>query len=272
MDQGKIKNWILLVLLLLDLALGALLLAGAAERANYRRLGEESLFAVLRQRGLTPGEALELPDTSPKSWHLERSLQTEETLAARLLGTATARDQGGNIYTYTGENGTASFRGTGEFEIDFTRPLDPGRNAGDLVLRTLERLGLDAREEDLSVQTAEEGQVYTALCRWQEAVVWNCRVRFTFTEAGLVRISGQRLFDTAGEETDTAYSAYTAVLCFLDSEFAGQAGTLEAILPGYTMSVPMSGSCTLQPVWVLETDAGRFQVNAVTGRTEQLAE
>lgn len=272
MDRGKIKNWILLVLLLLDLALGALLLAGATEQASYRKLGEESLFEVLRQRGLTPGEALELPESSPGSWHLERSLQAEETLASRLLGAVTAQNQGGNIYTYTGENGSASFRGTGEFEIQFTDPLEPGGNPRRLVLQTLESLGLDAREEDLSVRDTAEGEVYTALCRWQEALVWNCRVRFTFTEAGLAWISGQRLFDTAGEETAGAYSANTAVLCFLDSEYAGMAGTLEAILPGYTMSVPMSGSCTLQPVWVLQTDAGYFQVNAVTGRTERLAE
>ena len=272
MERSKIKNWILLVLLLLDLALGALLLTGAAERAGYQRLGEESLFSVLRQRGLRPGEDLELPETSPKSWNLERSLQTEEALVSRLLGQVTVQDQGGNIYAYTGENGSASFRGTGEFEVQFHTPLESGRDAEDQALWALERLGLDARAEDLTVRETEEGVVYTALCRWQEDVVWNCRVRLTFAEGRLSRISGQRLFDTAEETAESAYSAYTAVLCFLDSEFAGNAGTLEAILPGYTLSVPMSGSCTLLPVWVLETDAGRFQVNAVTGRTEQLME
>ena len=272
MERGKIKNWILLVLLLLDLALGALLLTGAAEEAGYRRLGEESLFSVLRQRGLDPGKDLELPEAGAGTWHLERSLQTEEALASRLLGQVETLDQGGNIYVYTGERGSASFRGTGEFALHFEKPLDPGRDPGALVVQTLERLGMDAREEDLAVRETEEGQEYTALCRWQGAVVWNCRVRFLFTEAGLAEVSGLRLFDVSGEEGDGAYSAYTAVLCFLDSEFAGTAGTLEAILPGYTLSVPMSGSCTLQPVWILETDAGRFQVNAVTGRTEQLTE
>ena len=272
MERGKIKNWILLVLLLLDLALGALLLAGAVEKASYRRLGEEQLFAVLRQRGLTPGEDLELPEAGSGSWHLERDLQTEETLASRLLGAVETRDQGSNTYTYIGEKGSASFRGTGEFEVRFEKPLDPGRNPGALVVQTLERLGLDAGEEDLAVRETGAGREYTALCRWQGAAVWNCRVRLTFTEEGLTEVSGQRLFDTAGETAENSYSAYTAVLCFLDSEFAGNAGTLEAILPGYTLSVPMSGSCTLQPVWILETDAGRFQVNAVTGRTEQLTE
>ena len=62
-----------------------------------------------------------------------------------------------------------------------------------------------------------------------------------------------------------------AVLAFLVFAYCylhpGQPdGTVDLIWPGEL------GSCTLQPVWVLVTDAGRFQVNAVTGRTERLTE
>lgn len=165
----------------------------------------------------------------------------------------------------------ASFRGTGEFEF----VLDSGALDGeskDTVLQALRKLELEADAADFNIQSGVEGDVVDVVCCWQGNPVWNCRIRFFFRGETLWRISGQRIFDIAAEETGDCFSATWAVLCFLESDSAGAATVLETVAPGYTMSVLSSGSCRLQPVWLLETDVGQFQINAVTGQTEQLTE
>lgn len=271
MDTGKIKNIIILVLLMLNAALGTLLVTDKLAQSRFYREAEENFFLSLEQRGLVAGETLNLPEEMPRAWSLERDIQAEERMAVAFLGTVRGEDQGGNAYYYEGRGGVASFRGTGEFEF----VLDSGeRGSGsrDVVLQALRKLGLEADAADFVVQPGTEGDIVDVICRWQGSPVWNCRVRFFFRGEILWRISGQRMFDTATVEPGDCFSATQAVLRFLESDGAAAAAVLESVTQGYTMSVLSSGSCRLQPVWLLETDAGRFQVNAVTGLTEQLAE
>lgn len=270
MDTGKIKNIIILVLLLLNAALGALLLSDKLAQDHFYREAEENFFLALEQRGLAAGTDLSLPDVMPQAWSLERDPAVEQRMAETLLGSVRREDQGGNVYCYEGDTGTASFRGTGEFEFVLELARDSG-NSRDTVLWILQKLGMEASAADLSVQPGTEGDVVDVICRWQGSQVRNCRVYFYFRGDILWRISGQRMFDIAAEEPGNYLSATRAVLCFLESDMAA-ASVLESVTPGYAMSVLASGSCRLQPVWILETDTGMFQVNAVTGLSEQITE
>ncbi len=270
MDTGKLKNIIILALLLLDLTLGGLLAADRMHQRSYQKTAEAAFTQTLEQRGVQLKTEI-LPEESLRVWNLSRDSQKEAAVAAALLGETDCQEKGGSIFRYTGEKGTAEFRGTGDFEVDFTptRVCKAG-GEGDMVRQLLEQLGVSADSSQIRQETVGQETAITALCSWQGDPVWACQVRFFFREDGLYRIDGQRLFDTTAGETGDAISAMTAVLYFVNSEYGGQIHEITGVQAGYAASVPTSGSCVLQPTWRLDTDGGSFSVNAVTGRTEKI--
>lgn len=270
MDTGKLKNIMILALVLFDLALGGLLVKDQIHQRRYQKTAETAFVQTLEQRGVRL-ETESLPTESLRVWNLSRDSQKEATVAMALLGKTECQEKGGSIFRYTGEKGTAEFRGTGDFEVNFTptRVCKAG-GEGDMVRQLLEQLNVSADSSWIRQETVGQETAITALCSWQGNPAWACQVRFFFREDGLYRIDGQRLFDTATGEAGDTISAMTAVLYFVNSEYGGQISKITSVQAGYATSVPTSGNCVLQPTWRLDTDDGNFYVNAVTGRTEKI--
>ena len=129
MDTSRLKNIAILILLALDLAF--LVLVGL-NRYEAGRAGQEEkreLAALFHSAGIEV-EAEELPDAvTPELLLLSRDPEAEHALVTALLGEATLTDQGGNIYSYENQAGSALFRGSGEFEFRFARLEGSGVSA-----------------------------------------------------------------------------------------------------------------------------------------------
>lgn len=256
MDRGKVKTAVIVILLVLDVLLGALLLWQTAVTRKIQNDAFENLKTVLHNNGV---ELLleELPSAEGVySMQSERDRAVEAALAGVLTGSEQGVDQGGNIFCYTGPMGEAQFRGSGEFEVLFTAAAsDPEA----LVAEALEDYGI--------------GLSHGILCQQVEGrSIFNCMLEMNYADAKPVSLTGRLV---AGEflavMDEPAMDASTALLRFIaDLEDYGFICTeITSMELGYTMSAMVTGKFRLTPVWSVITDTGEYYVNAVSGAVER---
>ena len=117
MDRSRLKNIIILILVLVNgFLLASLAQRRSAERDASRRTAEQ-LAALFQADGMVLDARAISRDAPPDGVALSRATALEEQAAAFLLGDAlTSSDQGGGIYHYAGAAGEALFRSSGSFE------------------------------------------------------------------------------------------------------------------------------------------------------------
>ena len=210
MERFRLKNIIILILVLLNaFLLFSLAQRRASERDAFRRTAEQ-LSALFQEDGMTlePGAISQaLP---PDGVSLTRDTALEEQAAAFLLGDGPASsDQGGGIFHYAGAAGEALFRSSGGFEA-----------AGTLAEGDVEDVCRDfcrAFSYDVpDIRLDEEGSgVFTAQGVYNKLPVFNCTVTFTVEQGVLTAVSGTLLPKTGTAVSGEApLSAAGALLAF----------------------------------------------------------
>jgi hypothetical protein len=273
MNGAKIKNLIILMLLLVNVFLFGLVLTDRHEAAAGREAAWDDLAAVFQESGivLSPGvrEAVALQGCS-----LRRDTDSEASLASNLLGAVSAEDQGGNIYYYKGEKGEATFRGTGEFSI-LLNPgtVESGHDPVQTAVAVLKKIGVRCDPDSAEVKEPGEGASVTLTVSWQEDPVYNAQVTLTFSGGSLYLISGRRMLDTMASRGETGLAPETLLMRFLDAIHEGGyvCSAVESLRCGYIVSVSISGDADLIPVWRVDTDAGPYYLNGLTGKEESLS-
>jgi hypothetical protein len=221
MEWRKVKNIIILVLLLVN---GFLLVIVGARWGEVRRYEQSALtqaVQVLEQngisvdsRGLSGAERL-------AGCTVERSISGEQELAAALLGTeVSVRNQGGGLYTYTSGDSEVIFRVGGQLEAHMG--AESRWDADDpeaFALRLAEEMGLAVTGADARLQN---GSGTVTLCQSREGVpIYTCRLKFVFSAGRLISLSGTV---AVGEERPVEEQAVlglpTALLRFLEGVLA----------------------------------------------------
>lgn len=188
MERFRLKNIIILILVLLNaFLLFSLAQRRASERDAFRRTAEQ-LSALFQEDGMTlePGAISQaLP---PDGVSLTRDTALEEQAAAFLLGDGPASsDQGGGIFHYAGAAGEALFRSSGGFEAAGT--LAEG-NVEDVCRDFCRAFSYDVPD----IRLDEEGSgVFTAQGVYNKLPVFNCTVTFTVEQGVLTAVSGTLL-------------------------------------------------------------------------------
>lgn len=275
MDTAKIKNLIIVILLLLNVFLLISALSDRAESQNAAREALETTRQVLQSRGINLEEALDTYIETPSVYRLRRDMTAEQEKMDRLLGDCGSSDLGGNIWFYSAAGGQASLRGTGELDV----LLETGRYpAGSSRLKTvekvLERLGMEAWPDSVLERDNGGAVVLELDAGWNGCRVYNARMSFTFSANELIMLSGTRLLDQAEDlGSGEVMDLLTVTMRFV--EVVEQEGhvcnELRGVDVGYLMSVTVSGESTLTPLWHFSTDTGDIYINALTGKTETIA-
>ena len=276
MEWYRLKNIIILILLLLN---GFLLVLAAArwrEAAQYDRKALEQTVEVLALRGvevdpdgLSP--AGELPPLS-----LERDLEAEQKLVRALLNEAVEADnRGGGLYLYRGALGEVSVRAGGELSAalaDSPRwdAADPESHAAGL----LRKMGVSA--QPLGRSTGEGRTAVRFRQVWNKVPVFTCEVEFIYENGRLRAIQGTLL--TAGqasEEAGETLSVPTALLRFLDGVTAtgDVCSAIRSMEAGYrAASQPLSGSVRLTAVWLVSSNTADYYLDGTTGALTRLTD
>lgn len=188
MDRFRLKNLIILILLLLNgFLLFSLAQRRAAERDAFRRTAEQ-LTALFQEDGMTLDPDAISTDDPPEGVTLTRDTALEERAASFLLGeTLTSSDQGGGIYHYSGAGGEALFRSSGGFEVSGALAAEDAEDACRSFCRTFSYEAPDIRLD-------EEGSgVFSAAAVYDRLPVFNCSVTFTIEKGALTAVSGTLL-------------------------------------------------------------------------------
>lgn len=262
MDRARLKNLIILILLLLN---GCLLFSLAqrrtADRNAFRRTVEQ-LVALFAEDGMTLDPDTISTDNPPDGVSLARDTALEEQAAAFLLGEGlSASDQGGGIYHYAGAAGEALFRSSGGFEAS---GVLAEKDAGDVCrdfCRTFSYEVPDIRLDE------EDGGVFTAPAVYGGLPVFNCSVTFTIEKGVLTAVSGTLLPKTgtpAPEEEPLSAAGALVAFQRMRRESAVVASTVTETLLCYELQTS-GAAMSLSPVWRVVTDTEDYYVNCRTG-------
>ena len=275
MDKSKIKNFIILLLAIVNIFLLFIVLKNAANERETEKYKLEALESVLAENGIVLSKNVELPKKIPTEITLSRNLMREKRKISALIGSSDAQDLGGNIFYYNGSTGQANSRGTGEFELMLTGseyPLDD--EPLKICQSAVKKRGIEVADMRLKSDADDSAPVVIMTCAWNGTPIYNAAIRFDFTIDRLFIISGMRPLDTevSVREYESYSDSVTVLMSFL--EYIRQANIVCSeiinVELGYYSSVSASGSCVLRPVWCIETDTGEYYINAQTGRPEGL--
>ena len=235
----------------------------------------EALETVLSERGITLSPGIKLPETVPSLLSLKRDMETEKHMLSALIGSCSVLDQGGNIFFYSGSDGDAKFRGTGEFEIKLNSGvISKGRDPAAAAKTALKKLGLESGDTQPLVTSDGIDTTVVLICSWDGTDIYNARVTFYFTADNLLIISGTRPLDTKSAVKSSANypDSVTILMNFLESiqQTGHICSEITELKIEYNMSSAVSGNCTLKPVWCITTNSGLYYIDAETGKAENI--
>lgn len=277
MDSVKVKNFIILVLVIVNLALLVVVVRDSMRGSEQRRDAIEGAAGILSGYGIGVSEDADLSEREASVYSLSRSEGMEQQAAESILGSVEKTDRGGGIMYYTGALGEATFRSTGGVELQFygiSAPQTDDPKA--MALEYTHILGATEAKDDgaVSVTAGASSTTVEVCCAWLDARIINCRLTFTFKEGKLLYISGSRpLGETVSEQEARIIDVPTVLMRFIEltQEKGMVCSMLEELELCYVYTASASGGGSLSPVWRLVTDTGELYVNALSGKEEAVS-
>ena len=261
METHRLKNIIILTLLLVNAFLLGTLGMRQAQQSAAQRQAREELIKLFAAEGVALSPSAVSFDPPPSSLTLERDPAAEKAAAAAFLGSKlTTADGGGGILAYTSESGRAVFRASGAFEV----VGELGENPAELGRQFCRNY--DCELPDAWFDDSGSGAVTVRqLCRGYP--VEDCTVTFLAEEGVLRSVSGTFLPpDSTALQTEGLLTASTALTAFLEARRTSGAvvGAVTGLFPCYELQ-STALALTLTPLWSVDTDTVDYYVNCATG-------
>lgn len=275
MDSSKIKNYVILLLAIVNIFLLAIVLKNDSEQRAAGEYAQAALKSALAKSGISISESVMLPDGIPTEITLSRSMLRERRNLSTLIGSCSVKDLGGNIISYEGSDGQASYRGTGEFEITMNSDIIPLTSDPVASCRTIAgKLGIACSDISPEHLIDSDKQAVTMTCSWDNTPIFNALIRFDFSAGSLSAISGMRPLDTvvSVRASDEYPDISTILMSFLGYiiQTGDNCSEITDVQLGYFITSSASGSCVLRPVWCIVTDTDKYYINGQTGKPESV--
>jgi len=266
-DAARLKNIAIIILAALNVCFIILIIVGRFEARNVSEHEKSSVSEFFADSGISlPADIV--PESFGADWYtVSRDMASETKIVEKLIGHAEAEDQGGNIYFYENENGSAVFRNNGEFEVKLNF-VDDGAGAGRTAARLLEEMGIAFVTDGAEMEEHGDSRSIGYLCSWDGIPVLNCSVRLTIYAGGSAVLSGRRINGTPQEgNAGKALDINTILVRFLDEIKSGGhvCNKVESIELCYNMNSAASGT-VIEPIWRIVTDGGVYQINVGSGK------
>ena len=262
MERYRLKNIIILILVLVNVSLLSSLVYRKSEELGMLRRTEEELVALFAASDVTLERSAISWETPPAGVAMSRSTDREGEFARSLLGEDCRETSQGGISSYRSAAGSLQFRSGGSFDAVFAQSPEDAQNFCRDLCRSFSF-------ED-PVFTLDESGTGTAVAvyQYEKRPVYNCTMTFLLTEGRLSAVSGTLLpaEGTLNAEEDLL-SCAAALTAF--QQMRREEGTVcSSILSTYlcyehksTPSYPMS----LGSAWCIVTDIASYYVNCSTG-------
>ncbi len=261
MEWKKVRRWLILMLVAVDLLLAGNLVRQVADsrRSERQALMDAVRVAAGREIVLDSEALLRLPD-DPVSYTGTRDPALEQAAADALLGSGILPEgPGGGVSIYRGAAGQLSFRRGGLLELDLLRPEGMPTEEGWAEL--LEPAGFGVKE----ALWAREGAAVIFTQRYEETVIINSRLTAELQDGTLV-LRGRWLLsgELTGSGVGMSRAQLVLALCeLLESRGSGAPDRLEF---GYYLQSEDAHSLTLVPVWLVSCGAEQIALSCLSGQ------
>lgn len=270
MESAKLKNIILLILLITNALLLGLTIFQRVETHQYRRQALADAVELLERRGISV-DLSDIPDDDfSQPMTLTRDAQEELEQFTALLGQGTILTQRGLVSLYTGPLGSAEVRADGGVSVTFADGAYPVAQGQDLTAHAqdlVRRLGFPCVLT--GQETAAEGETLTLVQSCGDRPVFSCALRVWYQDGQPRSIHGSRLVGqpTADLAQGECLSMATLLVRFRSGiiDSGDTCTAIRSAAQGYVLSTDASGVLRLTPVLRLETDTNPYIVNALTG-------
>lgn len=268
----KMKNLILMLLVITNFFLATLVRSQEVKLEAEEQTARELALSFVNQRGLSLDDAL-LPLTitlQPLELAWNRQNETQyATLLLESFGDIAQESLGGDIVRYYNQGGEIRFHDNGEFYATFS-PLSfqsPAFQHDDFSLEFLSQFGFEGHI--LEETATSTGEVWVTIQQLQEGIpVLGCEVVLRFEGTSLIEVvQGKRLEGEFTPLLDKNISVATALIqCFNELQTQQRASHhIFDIQPCYVVNSPMSSDPILTPGWTVTTDSGTFFLNTQDG-------
>lgn len=265
MQWSKLKNIILLILVITNLFLLYFVLRDTLQKHQFEMDARTNAISFLAEKGIQVTQE-QVPQTIKLlSQTVERDLEEESVLAAALLGgDVRVEARGSEIYRCQNQTGWIQFHSDGSFSAQFEAGAFPvttdRKTAGAEWLKRMNFEGevLNETESTLTVRQL-----------WKGIPLFTQQVTLVFEDNCMVAMTGGRRL--MGEpEAEADQSPVTVATALIDvfrglNELGDVCSEISAIREGYAATASLSGTMTLTPVWHITTDTGTYQLNTLTG-------
>jgi len=270
-EWPKLKNIILIILLITNLFLLGLVGLREWNASRYEEQARADAVQVLEQNGIR----MEL-DALPEDQTLlmatvTREREKESKELTPLLGAVEELAEGGGRYRYTGEKGEATILSRGEFVIYLNEGAYPlSGTMEEHSEKILAMMGLDA----VAVSSWKDGaydRVSLLQC-WNGVPVRTCQIEVTYFEGDLRAVTGTQLSGTPQAGGEVELSAVTGLLRFLEllSVREDDCGRVNSMQAEYQFSTSLTEVSLLLPVWCFETDTGSYILDMTSNQLKKI--
>lgn len=255
MAASKLKNLILIVLLLVNVFLMSIVIPSQLTQRQQRKAADDRLAALFSDAGIAIGNDSIPARKAQQELRLVCGEETRTAAAQGLLGEQTQQEENVGGLIYSADGGYIRFLDTQFSASIVTEAENPEQTAAALA----EKLGITVH----AVHSHGEGDatVCTVVPQMMGFPVFSAPVSVRFEAEGRVLLDGTLLVESAlkrTQNTDTC-TARDALVAFLDSRLdIGWLGSeITAVTQGWQAD---SRSGLLQPAWMIATDAGNYLV------------
>ena len=271
MQWSKLKNIILLILVITNLFLFYFVARDVLERYRFERDARTNAISFLAEKGIRVTEEQVPQRIELRPQTVERDLSGENALASALLGEGVrVEHKGSEIYRCQNSSGWIQFHNDGSFSAQFEPGMFPvgaeRKTNGAEWLRRIKFEGevLNETEDTLTVRQL-----------WEGSPLFGQQVTLVFEGDSMIAMTGgRRLMGTPkADSTQTPVTAATALIDVFRglNELGDVCSEIRSIREGYAAAASLSGSMTLTPVWHITTDTGTYQLNTLTGALSRAA-
>ncbi|MDD3346939.1 hypothetical protein [Oscillibacter sp.] len=263
MDRYRLKNIIILILVLMNFFLLSSLALRESRKNSADRTAAQQLSALFAADGITLDPAVISSETPPTGRTLVRDAALERQVAGVLLGNQLSRsDQGGGISTYSSDRGAALFRASGGFDANGTLSTDAAAFCRSFCKE------FQFEEPVFQLDGDGNGTAHAARL-YDDDPVFNCTLTFKISGGTLTAVSGTLLPDAFTEVTSEVelLSASAALTAFLKMrrETSAVVSSVTDLYPCFELQSSASVPMALVPSWCIVTNTVNYYVNCVTG-------
>ena len=262
MERYRLKNIIILILVLVNLSLLSSLFYRQSKQQELIRRTEDELMALFAASDIDLARSAISWDTPSGGISMTRNIEREKSMAEMLLGPGFRETSQGGINTYYSSSAALQIRANGSFEAQLPQPPEDTESFCQAFCTAF-----SFSDPVFSVDEEGSGSA-AAVCRYGEKNVYNSTVVFTLIQGNITAVSGTLLPETGiSKENEDLLSCSAALTTFLQMRLTeGTVGS--SILNTYSCYELQSTSAaplTLESAWCIETDVASYYVNCITG-------